>query len=318
MQDVLKLGDVVDGMKISSKTNFDCETCTLGKMSQYRSRQPDRKASKKLDLVHCDIAGPIDPPAKEGFRYSISFVDEYSGAITVYLLKNKSDMITAMERFLADTAPYGTVKRLRTDNGTEFTSEEFKNLVVKNRIKHEFSAPYSPHQNGTVERSSRTLYEMARCLLLETKLPKKLWTYALKTSAYIRNRCYNPRTRKTPFEMMTGHKPNLKNMHIFGTICYAYVQNKKKLDARCERGIFLGYDMKSPAYLIYFPEKDDVKRVRCVKFSKNFECSNDNIIDVPEEYSYSRHDEDEQLQIENSKEGADKRKDEESRYPRSI
>ena len=313
---MLKLGDVVDGMKISSKTNFDCETCTLGKMSQYRSRQADRKASKKLDLVHCDIAGPIDPPAKEGFRYSISFVDDYSGAITVYLLKNKSDTVPAMERFLADTAPYGTVKRLRTDNGTEFTSEEFKNLVVKNRIKHEFSAPYSPHQNGTVERSWRTLYEMARCLLLETKLPKKLWTYALKTSAYIRNRCYNPRTRKTPFEMMTGHKPNLKNMHIFGTICYAYVQNKKKLDARCERGIFLGYDMKSPAYLIYFPEKDDVKRVRCVKFSKNFECSNDNIIDVPEEYSYSRPDEDEQPQIENSKEGADKRKDEESRYPR--
>ena len=67
----------------------------LGKMSQYRSRQPDRKASKKLDLVHCDIAGPIDPPAKEGFRYSISFVDDYSGAITVYLLKNKSDTVTA-------------------------------------------------------------------------------------------------------------------------------------------------------------------------------------------------------------------------------
>ena len=105
--------------------------------------------------------------------------------------------------------------------------------------------------------------------------------------------CCNPTTRKTPFEMMTGHKPNLKNMHIFGTVCYGYVQNKKKLDALCEQGIFLGYDMESPAYLIYFPEKDDVKQVRCVKFSENFECSNDDIVDVPEEYSYSRPDEDE-------------------------
>ena len=72
-----------------------------------------------------------------------------------------------MERFLADTAPYGTVKRLRMDNGTEFTSEEFKNPVVKNCIKHEFSSLYSPHQNGMIEHSWRTLYEMARCLLLE-------------------------------------------------------------------------------------------------------------------------------------------------------
>ena len=78
---------------------------------------------------------------------------------------------------------------------------------------------------------------------------------------------------------------------------------------------FFGYDMESPAYLIYFPEKDDVKQVRCVKFSENFECSNDDIIDVPEEYSYSRSDEEKQPQIEKSKEDADKRKDEESRYP---
>ena len=99
------------------------------------------------------------------------------------------------------------------------------------------------------------------------------------------------------------------------SVVQIYHYNKKKLDARCEQGIFLGYDMESPAYLIYFPEKDDVKRVRCVKFSKNFECSNDNVIDVPEEYSYSRPDEDEQPQIEKSEEDADKRKDEESRYP---
>ena len=68
---------------------------------------------------------------------------------------------------------------MRSDNGTEFTSEDFKSLLIKNRIKQEFSAPYSPHQNGKVERTWRTLFDMARCLLLEAKLPKKLWTYAV-------------------------------------------------------------------------------------------------------------------------------------------
>lgn len=258
-------------MHISSKVDFDCETCTKGKMTQYRNRNQDKKATNILELIHCDLAGPIDPPAREGFSYAMSFVDDYSGVIMVYLLKNKNDTVAAMERFLADSAPYGSVKRIRTDNGGEFTSAEFRSFLMKNHIKHEFSAPYSPHQNGTAERSWRTLFEMARCLLLEASLPKKLWTYAVKTSAYIRNRCYNPRTGKNPYEMMTGVKPNLKNMHIFGTYCYAYIQNKKKLDDRCERGIFLGYDTQSPAYLMYFSEKNDVKRVRCVKFNEKLE-----------------------------------------------
>ena len=42
-------------------------------------------------------------------------------------------------------------------------------------------------------------------------------------------------------------------MHIFGTVCFAYIQEKKKLDDRAEKGIFVGYDKGSPAYLIYYP-----------------------------------------------------------------
>ena len=60
-------------------------------------------------------------------------------------------------------------------------------------------------------------------------------------------------------------------MHIFGTICYSYIQEKKKLDPCSEKGIFVGYDGQSPAYVVYFPHNDDVKRVRCVKFTDKFQ-----------------------------------------------
>lgn len=113
--------------------------------------------------------------------------------------------------------------------------------------------------------------KMARCLLLEAELPKMMWPYAMKASAYKRNRCFNPRTGRTPVEVLTGSKPNQGNMHIFCTVCYTYVQNCKKLDARCERGVFVGYDGQSPAYLVYLPEKREVKRARCVKFTDKFE-----------------------------------------------
>ncbi|KAK3874235.1 hypothetical protein Pcinc_020808 [Petrolisthes cinctipes] len=299
-------------------------------MTQYRNREPDEKATEKLELIHCDLAGPIDPPAREGFKYAITFVDDYSGVIMVYFLKHKSDTVAATERFLADSAPYGHDKKIRTDNGTEFTSAEFRSLLVKNCIKHEFSAPYSPHQNGTAERSWRTLFEMARCMLLGAKLPKKLWKYALRTAAYIRNRCYNPRTGKTPFEIMTGEKPNLKNMKIFGSLCYAYVQEKKKLDARCERGVFVGYDNQSPAYLVYLPEQDNLKRVRCVKFSQEQGVTNDAVEEyarpVPEtEDKHSEEDEEDHNIKEERGENQDTKQErvskegrEERRYPERL
>ena len=125
-------------------------------------------------MVHCDLAGPIDPVAKDGFTYTLSFVDNYSGIIMVYFLKQKSDTAKATARLLADVAPYGTIKCIRSDNETEFTCEKFRSLLVKNQIKHENSAPYSPHQNGTVERAWRSLFYMARCLLLEANLPKNV------------------------------------------------------------------------------------------------------------------------------------------------
>ena len=159
--------------------------------------------------------------------------------------------------------------------------------MLKNGIKQEFSCPYSPMQNGTSERSWRTLFNMARCLLFEKKLPKYLWNYALRMSAYIRNRCLNARTKITPYESFTGTKPNLSNLHAFGTQCNAYEQIKSKLDPRSTAGIFVGYDLQSPAYLVYFPEKRSIKRVRCVTFHDKYSHQNVQTVQPPicEDYS---------------------------------
>lgn len=275
VRDVLKLESVVDDMKIQGTNNFDCETCITGKMVQYQNRMPDRRATESLELMYCDLAGPVTPASKDGFRYVLSFVDDYSGINMVYFLKSKADTIKATERFIADCAPCGVIKCIRSDNGGEFISDSFESLLAKNNIKHEKTAPYSPHQNGTVERAWRSIFEMGRCLLLDAKIPKELWTYAVMAAVYIRNRCFNPRIGKTPFEAFTGRKPSLSGMHIFGTVCYAYVQIKKKLDARSEKGIFVGYDKNSPAYLVYFPEKNDIRKVRCVKFLDRFDDVNE-------------------------------------------
>ena len=133
--DFISVEKVVEGMKITGKRDFECGVCVEGKMTQYRCREPDKRATKPLDLVHADLAGPVDPMAKDGFRYALAFVDDYSGLVMIYFLKHKGDTVNATKRFLADSAPYGIVKRLRTDQGEEFLSDEFENLLVQNKIK---------------------------------------------------------------------------------------------------------------------------------------------------------------------------------------
>ena len=77
----MKLKVAVEGMKISDSSSSkprDCNVCIEGKMTQSRNRNPD------AELVHTDFAGPIDPVSREGFRYSIAFTDDYSGAVFVF------------------------------------------------------------------------------------------------------------------------------------------------------------------------------------------------------------------------------------------
>ena len=189
--DVLSTEKVVEGMKIAKRNLLDCNICTLGKQTVTRNREPDQRAETPLEFVHSDLSGDVDPIGKDGFKYVMTFVDDYSSVIFVYLLKLKSDATDALRKFLADTAPFGDIKRMRTDNGGEYVSEKFKEVLVQNKIKFEPSCPHSPHQNGTAERTWRTLFGMARTLLIQAKLPKYLWTYAVKASAHIRNRCFN-------------------------------------------------------------------------------------------------------------------------------
>ena len=85
------------------------------------------------------------------------------------------------------------------DNDGEYLGE-FKDVRIKQSIKHELSSPYTPQQNGTAERSWRTAFDMARCLLLDSELPKNLWSYALLTSGYTRNCCYQQRTGSMPYQ----------------------------------------------------------------------------------------------------------------------
>ncbi len=220
IEDLLKLPNVTRNMSINGNKSFKCETCVQGKMPKSVSKVQDKKADKPLLLVHSDVAGPIGPECRDGYKYVVNFVNDYPGCSFVYFVRNKSDTVLAIKKFLADVAPYGDVKCMRTDNGTEYVNSKVEELFLQYKIRHEKSSPYSPHQNGTAERNWRTLFNTARCFLIDSGMNKSFWHYALLASNFTRNRFFNKRLGLTPVEAFSGKRPDLSKVQVFGSICY--------------------------------------------------------------------------------------------------
>ena len=116
--DLRHLEPTVHGIRITDLGfEFFCDICARRKQThQQINKKPDPRATFPLELVHSDLAGPVSPAAKGGFRWTICFVDDYPGFFCHYFLRQNSDTTQATAQFMADMAHIGTVKRLRTDN----------------------------------------------------------------------------------------------------------------------------------------------------------------------------------------------------------
>jgi transposase InsO family protein len=102
------------------------------------------------------------------------------------------------------------VKKIRSENGTEFKNTQVEDFLGEECIKHEFSAPYTLQQNGVTERKNRTLIEMARTMLDEYKTSDRFWTDAINMVWHATNHLYlHKLLRKTAYELLIGNKPNV-------------------------------------------------------------------------------------------------------------
>ena len=80
------------------------------------------------------------------------------------------------------------VKSLKSDNGREYNSQEFKDFCSEHGIRMIKTIPGTPEQNGVAERMNRTLNERARCMRIQSGLPKAFWAEAINAAAYLINR----------------------------------------------------------------------------------------------------------------------------------
>ncbi|GJY14115.1 putative ribonuclease H-like domain-containing protein [Tanacetum coccineum] len=243
--------------KLKFEKDHLCSACALGKSTKkpHKPKSEDTN-QEKLYLLHMDLCGPMRVASVNGKKYILVIVDDYSRFTWVKCLRSKDEAPAFIINFLKmiQVRLKETVRRIRTDNGTEFVNQTLREYYEKVGISHETSVARSPQQNGVVERRNRTLIEAARTMLIYAKAPLFLWAEAVATACYTQNRSMIRRRHgKTPYELLHNKPPDLSYLHVFGALCYPTndSENLGKLQPKADIGIFIGYAPTKKAFRIY-------------------------------------------------------------------
>lgn len=243
-----KLSSVTPGMPLISipKHTPLCLICQDAKQARKASPpQTSRIADGLLQLVHSDLAGPFIP-SLGGASYFMGFTDDFSRFSVIYFLKHKSEAMAAFESFRAESELQTgcRIKAIRTDNGGEYTSKRFENLLSSAGIQSQFTAPDSPEFNGVSERLNRTLADKVRALLLQSNLPLEFWAESMRAAVQIKNMVPTRSlpTGVTPFQVYYGKVPSVDCLRVFGSVATVINQSRdSKLHGKTIKCIVLSY-----------------------------------------------------------------------------
>ncbi|GJV01304.1 retrovirus-related pol polyprotein from transposon TNT 1-94 [Tanacetum coccineum] len=208
--------------KLKFEKDHLCFACAMGKSKKkpYKPKSEDTN-QEKLYLLHMDLCGPMRVASVNGKKYILVIVDDYSRFTWVKCLRSKDEALDFIIKFLKmiQVRLKVPVRRIRTDNGTEFVNQTSREYYEKVGVSHETSVARSPQQNVVVERRNRTLIEATRTMLIYAKAPLFLW--AVATACYTQNRSIiRLRHGKTPYELLHDKLPDLSFFHVFGALCY--------------------------------------------------------------------------------------------------
>jgi hypothetical protein len=220
---------------------------------------------KRPDGSHTALAGPNGE-----LIFSLT-VDEYSDAWAAINLKAKELLPEKVVQLMKniETQTGHKIREFHSDKGSELVNMTIKTYCNSKGIRMTMAPTDLQELNGIAERANRTVLEGARTILAHAGLPKNFWPYAVMAVVLVHNRAkINPRLGVTPYEAITGEKPNCKHLKDFGCDVYYHIpkKNRGKFDEKMRLGIHLGYNEKENAYNIYDIASRKVIVSRDVKF----------------------------------------------------
>lgn len=262
--------DVIHQLGLPVPTGI-CSTCVEAKATRQPFYKNEKRSSAVGELIHSDICGPITPATINGERYFQVILDDFSHFLVVKVLKSKNEAEENLKQYIKEVErQHGTkVKRIRLDNGGEFSSNNFKSYCRNNGIKLEYTMSYSPQMNGKSERMNRTLMNKIRTKIIESGIPKFLWGEALKASAYEVNRLPTSALRRGQTPAMLWHGRNdISKLKVFGCRAwYTTLPKESKLNPRAKRAVMIGYC--GGGYRLWVPKEEKIVKTRDVCFDES-------------------------------------------------
>ncbi len=155
--------------------------------------------------------------------------------LTLITAKSNAALAIKKVKSAAELEVGHPLRVLRTDNGGKFTAKEFAAYCADEGGQRHFSTPYTPQQNGVVERQNQSVLGTARALLKQRGMPTHFWGEAVTTVVFLLNRAPTKSLEgKTPYEAYHRRKPSVGFLKTFS--CLGFVKDKrpglKKLDDR--------------------------------------------------------------------------------------
>ncbi|KAH9770122.1 Integrase catalytic domain-containing protein [Citrus sinensis] len=197
-----------------------CKECILGKSTRNSFKKSIHKTTEILQYIHSDLWGPSQISFLGGNRYFMTMIDDYSRRVWVYVLKSKDQVFGKFKEWkaLVENQTEKRVKKLTTDNGLEYCNQEFDSFCANEGIARHRTVRLTPQQNGLAERMNKTLMDKVRCMMIQSQLPKGLWTETLLTAYLLVN--LSPSAGidfKTPLEIWYGKPDGVKGYKLWCT-----------------------------------------------------------------------------------------------------
>jgi hypothetical protein len=216
-------------------------------------------------LVYMDFAGPLIESVLHRFTCYCGTVDAGSGYGRVWPDRNMTAPVasSAIAKFVADVASKMGFNELykpavvRSDKGSAFISNHFREFLADRQIHLTYSAEYTPQQNSHIERFWGIVFGTARVLLAAANLPPTFHPFAMQAAAWITNRLPRPsRGGNSPLQMLSHRLPDISYLYAFGCLCAAVLPTPRRVGDRHfadrgEYGLYLGPSEESPAHVVY-------------------------------------------------------------------
>ena len=238
---------------------IDCDVCTLGKAqrSPIHNYQVER-ATAPGETIHWDTCGPMDVPTHHKKKYVVLGVDDYTRQCFVNFVERKSDADEAIRltiQSVENQFGVGTVKRIHSDGGGEFISNELTSYLLSKGIRITTCAPDTPEHNGVAERKLKSIISNARCMLIHSGLPKTFWAEATRYAGIIENASpTKANDNVSPYELWHKKKPDVSTFRTFGSAAMVLNhKHKPKFSVRTKEAIYLGPALGGDGHRLYNP-----------------------------------------------------------------